>query len=515
MSTGELLLPSNYLNRPKSEVSASDPSISNLVVELPELYFAADYLLRQTGRKTLLEFGYSNGLKRPPIVTAAKKRLLLDTQENVNKASECRFEGELFEFDVARATTKTLPKIDWHDTVIICANILENLDRPVDLLNCIKFIYDAGGLVLLSSPDRERMYGGIHLGRPEKMPPVREWTSHGLTSLFSSLDMSPAFSGYTIDDNMRRNKNRCVFIFDRGLDLNAPALSENPLGIVSCFNDADIIEQLSLKHLDEGLDLYFLDNWSDDGTYQILKRLQRKFGPRVQIERFPAFPTAEYEWRTILSRKAAIGATFPGRWIIHVDSDELRTSPWQGKSLREGLATVSKYGSNAVEFAVIEHPPLDDTFNENLDPTVHFSHCYFSKQPSHFLQTKAWLQSDQIVDLAGSGGHHAEFQGRKVFPYRFVLNHFPIRSTSHGLKKVLRDRKPRFSREEQSMGWHTHYDNVTDGFRFLSLPDIHIARQNDFLENYLLETITDVVHKRMMGALTARLTSPGRTPLER
>lgn len=505
MNSAELTqyhMPFSYKERLDNAYFDDRSCTSRIVVHQPEVYYGADFLLRQTGRSILVDIGSGNGKKLAEIGSTAKIKYAIDFGVNVDYFKENYPKCKAFELDLEKADSRQLPKIDWNDSIVICADVIEHLRSPLGLIECLKHIYDAGGIVVLSTPDREKLHGYLHEGPPVNPAHVREWTLAELCSFFSAHGMQPAFSGYSINDNMKREKFNSIIILDKQINKECVDLSVNPLGIVSCYNDADIIEQLSRRHLEDGIDIHFLDNWSDDGTYELLEALREEYPERVAVERFPAEPTKEYVWRSILDRKAEIGFHFPDRWIIHIDSDELRASPWIDVSLSRGLAIAQAYKSNAIEFGVVEYPPLNDDFARPMDPTAHFSHFYFSKQPSHFLQTKAWLQGDLLVDLSSTGGHHAQFPSKSVFPYRFTLNHFPIRSSQHGLKKVLKDRKPRFSSQEKNeMGWHTHYDMVTDGYRFISLKEFNIEHGPDFHERYLLEIITDVILQRMQGRL--------------
>ncbi len=59
------------------------------------------------------------------------------------------------------------------------------------------------------------------------------------------------------------------------------------------------------------------------------------------------------------------------------------------------------------------------------------------------LQIRCWKKTDRI-DLAATGGHDAHFPSRSVFPLRFILRHYPIRSQAHGERKVFEERQNRF-----------------------------------------------------------------------
>lgn len=103
-----------------------------------------------------------------------------------------------------------------------------------------------------------------------------------------------------------------------------------PLAIIATYNDLDIAPQVVRKLLQDEIDVHILDNWSSDGTYEALAKLNLH-----SIERFPASgPSRYFKLHPILRRKEDIAAQFPGRWIINQDSDEIRCSPWPGVGLR-------------------------------------------------------------------------------------------------------------------------------------------------------------------------------------
>src|SRR5262249_40063197 len=82
-------------------------------------------------------------------------------------------------------------------------------------------------------------------------------------------------------------------------------------------------------------------------------------------------------------------------------------------------------------------------------------------------QIKCWKNEGIAIDLVSSGGHDVEFEGRRVFPIRFPLRHYPIRSNEHGRRKVFRERKERFDPEERQLKWHIHYDGFEEGCDFV------------------------------------------------
>jgi hypothetical protein len=216
------------------------------------------------------------------------------------------------------------------------------------------------------------------------------------------------------------------------------------------FNEADILPY-TLRHLiEQGIGVYVIDNWSTDGSDQIAREF-----PLVGFERFPESGDCMYRWRRLLHRVEVLAATSRASWCIHHDADEIRRSPKAGESLLEALERMDGQGYNAADHRVICFHPTDDLYT--CDPERHFSHYSEDGVDNRLPHVKAWKNVGP-VSLMRSGGHQAEFEGRRVSPERLVLKHYPIRSSEQGARKVLTERMPRFDPAERAMQWHVQYD---------------------------------------------------------
>src|SRR2546425_5009341 len=102
------------------------------------------------------------------------------------------------------------------------------------------------------------------------------------------------------------------------------------VAIIAAYNEADIIGHVVSDLIHQGINVYFLDDGSTDGTVTTV-------GPYVGrgvlgIERRPdagkdAAPPA-FEWERILRRKTQLATELDASWFIHHDADEFRESPW-------------------------------------------------------------------------------------------------------------------------------------------------------------------------------------------
>jgi hypothetical protein len=233
------------------------------------------------------------------------------------------------------------------------------------------------------------------------------------------------------------------------------------VAIVAAYNEADIIAQTVGDLIHQGVQVYVLDHGSTDGTVAALApyRGQGLLG----VEPFSG--ADGFAWEAILRRKETLARELAADWFIHHDADEFRESPWPHLDLRAAIARVDALGYNAIDFAVLEFPPTHDDFQPWQDVREAFRFCEWG-QPWDRVQIRCWKRAAG-VDLASSGGHEAVFPGRRVFPVRFLLRHYPIRGQAHGERKVFRERRPRFVDAERRRGWHVHYDAIEPGHRFV------------------------------------------------
>jgi len=251
-----------------------------------------------------------------------------------------------------------------------------------------------------------------------------------------------------------------------GIDVNDEA--RRPLAIITTFNDSDCIGAIVEASIREGLQLWIIDNWSSDGTWDILSELKSTYPQQIEeIERYPSAGSSDhYDWSGMLMRKEEIALQFPGRWILHQDSDEITVSPISNLTCAECLLRIGALGYNTVNMRMFDFRPTD-TSEAPVSIEDHLSYFEFSNKPGYSRQIKAWIQPTERVDLASGGGHKVNFEGSTIFPLRLPRKHYAIRSVTHGRRKVFAERKPRFVKERTEKGWHTHYDDSHDDAEFI------------------------------------------------
>jgi len=271
---------------------------------------------------------------------------------------------------------------------------------------------------------------------------------------------------------------------------DTPPAAFRILAIVPAYNEEDIIALTIADLIEQGLDVYLIDNWSSDQTVERAKPFLGR--GLVGFERFPPDgPTATYNLGKLLQRVEQLAHEHRwASWAMLHDADERRRSPWSSLKLRDAIWRVDRSGFSCIDHVTLNFWPVDDTFDaRHGDVEQHFRHFEFSDHPGHFHQRRTWKQTDIPVSLAPSAGHDVRFALRRVYPYKFLLKHYPVRSQAHGERKVLRDRIARWNPDERARGWHRQYDD--ERRYFLRDPgELLLFDETAFYRDYLIQRLS-------------------------
>ncbi len=299
----------------------------------------------------------------------------------------------------------------------------------------------------------------------------------------TDLELAPTLFGWSPD-------GKGVAILDHLVDAvprPAPA-SFRVAAIVPVFNESDVIRGTLEYLIGDGIGVYVIDNWSTDATLEIVRQFEGR--GLLGFERFPSEPPSLYDLRGILGRVEDVAAQLDADWLVLHDADERRRSPWPVVGLRDALYHVDRSGFNCVDHVTLNFWPIDNGYDATLDLESYFSHFEWSDHPGHFHQRRAWKNPGQRVSLAATAGHDVRFAGRRVYPYKFLLKHYPLRSQAHAERKVLHERGERWNPTERSLGWHQQYDQVR---RFVREPsELFLFDRRTFYEQWFIERLSGV-----------------------
>ena len=280
----------------------------------------------------------------------------------------------------------------------------------------------------------------------------------------------------------------------------AGALARRPSGppasllaVVTCFNEEDIIEATVAHLLGQGADVHVIDNWSFDGSWDLLNQLAETT-PNVTLERWPVSePSPTFELHQLLSRIEEVALATPHEWILHNDADELRQTPWPDVTVAQALGAIERFGYTAVDFSLLDFRPTEEGFARGADPLTFFRWCELANQEGYTHQIRAWRQpKGERVVLAPGAGHDPRFEGRRVFPLNLITRHYSLRSPTHAATKLRRDRIPRLAPAETEIGWHGHLHELNAHPTFLWSPDDLLAYDDRFVSEHLLALLARV-----------------------
>jgi glycosyltransferase involved in cell wall biosynthesis len=218
------------------------------------------------------------------------------------------------------------------------------------------------------------------------------------------------------------------------------------VAILAAYNEERFIGGC-LEHLRaHGVDAYLCDNESTDRTVEIARGfLDRGL---VGIETIPRDGT--YRWTQILARKAQLAATLTADWFIHLDPDEHPQSARPGQTLAEAIAQADAAGYNALDFDELAFVATRESPDHDHPDFRRTMRWYYPFAPRPLHRVIAWKRQPE-VDLASTGGHQAQFRGRRIAPQRPILRHYIILSHEHMLRKYVHRR---YDAGEVRNGWH-------------------------------------------------------------
>lgn len=482
-----LYLPDDYAIR-RDNVLYGD--IPGEFVYQPSVYRLAEYLATQAGVRYVIDIGCGSAGKLQAF--RSKFSIIgIDSAFGIEMARKAIPEAEWIVHDLERPLPHLADEI-LRNSVVICSDVVEHLQEPAILARQLAELSKLAPYVVVSTPDRDRARGWLDRGPPANPAHVLEWSGSEFVRFLREVGFGEVpFHGHTINTDYHRAKTTLIALAGTHVSpLKSPP--RKVAAIMHGFNEADILPEVWDHLAAQGVEVHYFDNWSTDGSWELAtERLGH--GTIAYCSRFPAAATEQYQWHSQLSHTTAYAKTLDADWIMHHDADEIRQTPWPGMSIPEAVAFVDAMGFNAIDFTVLDfrfvegRPPVRSNFQTGLN------HFEFGRRPGHFKQVKCWRNSMQ-VDLASTGGHDVQFAGRKVYPVKFLLKHYPLRNEEQAMRKIHRERLPRFEAEQRQYQWHQQYDafKAIDSLKGWKYKDLLPWHATHFSSEYMVERISGI-----------------------
>ena len=228
------------------------------------------------------------------------------------------------------------------------------------------------------------------------------------------------------------------------------------------YNEVDIIRHAIRHMIEQSVEVYVLDNWSTDGTWEVLQQLTYEYQGVLHVERFPDAPPQWFDLAAILKRIEALCGQLKPQWGLVFGADETLEPPWPGTTLLDALKLVDVTGHTVVDFVTACFHPVDDGWTPEDDPVTYFQHWTRGR---YQINVRAF-RADKGVEFL-LGGHDVAVPGRSLYPFKFIIRHYPFRTQAQAERKVFQERRPRYDPDARRRGWHTHLDHIQPGYSFV------------------------------------------------
>lgn len=219
------------------------------------------------------------------------------------------------------------------------------------------------------------------------------------------------------------------------------------IALIAAYNEQRFIVSCIEHYVSHGIDVYVIDNESDDGT----GTLARQFLGRgvVGVETFPR--SGVHSWGRLLKRKEQLAASLDADWFVHADPDEVRLPPRCGQTLAEAIEEADRQGFNVVNFMEFTFVPTRQAPDHDHTRFMETMRWYYPHEPSFPHQLKAWKKQTVPIDLTSSAGHRVSFPELRMWPTSFPMRHYLFLSVPHAIRKYV---ERAYDPEELSRGWH-------------------------------------------------------------
>ena len=216
------------------------------------------------------------------------------------------------------------------------------------------------------------------------------------------------------------------------------------LGILLCYNDADILEDAIVNLLKSNHDLIVWDHGSDDGTSELLDKYNKHFIERRFINRAFDF----YNLYQEMSKHLIENYINQYDWISWPDQDEILEGPDRSKSYHDWLQMAHDNGTDYIQFNNFNFWFTEADDKNVISPADRVRH--YSLFADCAPRIRSWRASRTNIRIF----NHNPLDGVQA-PVNFNLRHYPMRTHEQMMKRVFKDRAD-VRREESNY----HYENM-------------------------------------------------------
>ena len=248
------------------------------------------------------------------------------------------------------------------------------------------------------------------------------------------------------------------------------------IALLAVYNEARFIRNCIEHLLEQGVQVYLIDNESTDATPDIAREYLHR--GVVGIETMPR--QGIYSWRPILERKEQLAMSLEADWFMHVDADEIRLPPQSGQTLASALQEVDREGYNAVNFQEFTFVPTAENPDHDHPDYLQTMRHYYPFLPAFPHRLNAWKKLETKAELAWSGGHLIRFPSLAMYPQSFIMKHYLFLSAKHAIKKYIHKT---YDPAEVATGWHGGRAKLTpEDIKLPSAKQLRFYLSDDMLD---------------------------------
>jgi predicted TPR repeat methyltransferase len=136
------------------------------------VYEYARDLIKKNNIKSVLDIGCGVATKLEKLILPICKEITgIDENETIKWCRQNYKWGDWYMDNLEQPKLMLKRKYD----LIICSDVIEHLMKPEKLLEMIKHYADKDTFIILSTPDRDIIYGKKHMGAPPNLKHYQEW----------------------------------------------------------------------------------------------------------------------------------------------------------------------------------------------------------------------------------------------------------------------------------------------------------------------------------------------------
>jgi glycosyltransferase involved in cell wall biosynthesis len=231
------------------------------------------------------------------------------------------------------------------------------------------------------------------------------------------------------------------------------------LGVLLCYNDADVLPDAIESLLENNHELLVWDHGSDDGTAAVLDRYASHFVGREFVPREFDF----YKLHARVSKHLRQHYRKRYDWISWPDQDEILEGPSREKTYYAYITEVINSEFNWVRFRNFNFWFTEEDDPAILSPTRRIRR--YGLFPDCSPRIRAWRAS--VTNIREF--NHNPLDGAPD-PRPFNLRHYPMRTHEQMVKRLNKDRA---GLERHGNNWHynhmkTHFDQL-----LIPAPSLH------------------------------------------